>query len=198
MFKSLFVLAIFFFAQTAEPAILSPQAGQVLRGQIQVTGNLNVENFSSAELSFSYSSDTDTRFPLQAFSQIPADQNLAVWDTTLVSDGDYVLHLRVFFLDGTSQDVTVAGLKIRNDVALPTETVIPTSKAATTAEPSPTATMQPLKAPTQTPVYPTPTNLPPNPVTITPTSIFSYFAQGGLIAIVVIFLFAMILRLRKN
>jgi len=195
MLKSLLVLSLFFFAQTSEPSILSPQAGETLRGKVQIVGNLNVPNFSSAELAFSYASDSNSWFSIQSFSQIPADQNLAMWDTTLVTDGDYVLHLRVMFQDGTSQDIVVSDLKIRNDEIPATETSTPTQEES----PLPiTATLSPLEAPTATPIFPTPTSLPPNPITITATSIFYYFARGGLIAIVVIFLFAMVLRFRRN
>jgi len=195
MLKSLLVLTLLFFAQTTEPAIFSPQAGETLRGKVQVTGNLNVPNFSSAELAFSYASDANSWFPIQSISQIPADQNLALWDTTLVTDGDYVLHLRVFFQDGTSRDVVVSDLKIRNDEIPATETVTPT---AVDSSPQITATLSPLETATATPIFPTSTSLPPNPVTITSSSIFSYFARGGLIAIIVIFFFSLILRARRN
>jgi hypothetical protein len=196
MFKPLFVLAFFFFAQTSEPAILSPQAGETLRGKVQIIGNLNVPNFSSAEIAFSYASDSTSWFAIQTFSQIPVDQNLAMWDTSLVTDGDYVLHLRVFFQDGTSRDVVISDLKVRNDVAPDAATITPTIEAA--AAVTEAATPLSLEAPSATPVFPTPTNLPPNPVTITSSSIFYYFARGGLIAIVVIFLFSLILRLRRD
>lgn len=197
MLKALFVLTLF-WAQTAEPAIFSPQAGEALRGKVQIVGNLNVENFSSAELAFSYVAGAETVqswFPIQSFTQIPVDQNLAAWDTTLVTDGDYDLHLRVFFLDGTSRDVVVSGLRIRNAVQPVTATVTSTPEETRIL---PTATLPALDPFTPTPVFPTPTPLPPNPATITSISIFSYFAQGGLIAILVIAIFALILRFRRN
>ncbi|MBK8419669.1 MAG: hypothetical protein IPL17_12695 [Anaerolineales bacterium] len=53
-----------------------------------------------------------------------------MWDTTLLTDGDYTLRLRVYFQDGASQDILIQDLKLRNDVPLPTET--PTATATLT------------------------------------------------------------------
>ena len=39
--------------------------------KVQIIGNLNVENFSSAEIAFSYAADANGWFPIQTFSQIP-------------------------------------------------------------------------------------------------------------------------------
>jgi hypothetical protein len=195
MFKPLLFLSLLFFAQTTEPVILSPLAGDTLRGRIQIIGNLNLPNFASAELAFSYASDPNSWFPIQSFSQPPVDQNLVLWDTTLVTDGDYVLHLRVFFQDGTSQDIIVSDLKIRNDEISATET--PTPAQSESSLPI-TATLPALETPTPTPIFPTPTALPPNPAIVTPSSIISYFSKGGLIAVVAILLLSLIIRSRRN
>jgi hypothetical protein len=197
MFKFLLILPLLFFAQTAEPSILSPKAGETLRGQVEISGNLNVANFSSAELAFSYASDPDSWFTIQTFSQIPETQNLATWDTALLTDGDYILHLRVLFQDGSAQDIVISGLKIRNDEIPATDTPTPTEEESSprpiTATPAPT-----IDSVAITPVFPTPKPLPPNPATVTSISIFSYLARGGLLALVLFIFFALILRLRKN
>lgn len=194
MIPSLFVLALLFFAQTAEPQIASPQAGETLRGKIQITGNVNVENFVSARLSFSPVLDS-RRFFIAEFSQIPADPTLAEWDTTRIIDGDYDLYLTVTLADGSKKEAVARGLKVRNDEIPPTATVAPKEEQAAPTE---TATQPPLAPPTPTPNYPTPTPLPPNPAILTPASILLRFAQGGLIAVFVIFLFSLILRSRKD
>lgn len=205
MFKSLLILSLLFFAQTAEPSILSPQTGQTLRGQVQITGNLNIPNFSSAELAFSYASNpADTLqpnsgqgwFTLQKFSQPVTAQTLATWDTTLLTDGDYTLHLRVILQDGTSQDISISDLKIRNDESPVTDTPAPAEESSSlliTATPIPT-----INSATAAPIFPPPASLPPNPASVTSISIFSYFAQGGFITLALFVIFALILRLRKN
>ena len=125
-FFLLFVL-VFVAAQDTPPvAITFPAPDEILRGQVTITGQVNVSGFTSAQLDFAYASDpTNTWFNIQSFSQPLADATLAVWDTTLITDGDYVLRLRVNLEDGTFQEVTVP-IKIGNDM-LPTATPEPTA-----------------------------------------------------------------------
>ena len=107
------------------PVITAPTAGQILRGQVSITGTTDISNFASAELDFAYVSRLDRNmvhlrdfFPAcREFSQ------LAIWDTTSISDGDYILRLRVTLQDGSAQDATVK-VKVQNQVALPTVTAI--------------------------------------------------------------------------
>ena len=205
MFQSLLILALFFHAQTAELSIISPLSGDTLRGQVEIVGNLNVPNFASAELAFSYASNpADSWFTIQTFPQPVVDPTFAIWDTTTLTDGDYVLHLRVFFQDGSSQDIVVPDLKIRNDT-LPPTAILPT---ATATEFFDTITINPLPVssptgPTPEPepvllTYPSPTPMPANPASVTVPSIYSKFAQGVLIVFVLFIFFALVLRLRKN
>src|SRR5215216_9295 len=126
-----FLLPFVFFllaAQESPPvAITSPAPGEILRGQVTITGKVDVPSFVTAQVDFAYASDptTGTWFNIQTFSQPPADSTLATWDTTSITDGDYVLRLRVNFEDGTCQDATVP-LKIGNEM-LPTPTAEPSS-----------------------------------------------------------------------
>jgi len=203
MFNHLIFSLVFFLAQTADISIASPKSGDTLRGQVDIAGNMNVPNFASAELAFSYASNpADSWFTIQTFPQPVTNPTLAVWDTTTVTDGDYVLHLRVFLQDGSTQDVVVSDLKIRNDVPLVTVTpTVTESSDSITINPlqlSPpvgTSTIQPATA---RPTYPSPTSLPANPASVTATFIYSNFARGGLITLVLFAFFSLILRLRKN
>ena len=202
MFHYLLAFSLIFFAQTAEPSILTPQTGQTLRGQVQITGILDVDNFSSAELAFAYSAsnpaDNFAWFAIQTFSQPAKDSAIAVWDTTLLTDGDYTLRLRVNFLDGTLRDILVSDLKIRNDVPLPTETH--TATATLTLTPDiliPTSTPTRLPEVT-TPIFPSPIPLPINPASLTVPALYSTFGRGALIAFVLFVLFSLLLRLRRN
>lgn len=201
MFNHLLISFVFFLAQTANISITSPQPGDVLRGQVNIVGNMNVPDFASAELAFSYASNPADRFAwftIQTFPQPMQDPSLAVWDTTTLTDGDYILHLRVFLQDGSSQDVVVSDLKIRNDTPLPTASPTATeSFGFTTIDPLPVSspTIQPATA---LPTFPSPTPLPVNPASVTSSSIYSNFAQGGIITLVLFAFFSLILRLRKN
>jgi hypothetical protein len=203
MFNHLLISLVFFLAQTADISVASPKSGDILRGQVEIVGNMDVPDFASAELAFSYaipvggaSNPTGSWFTIQTFPQ-PVQNNptLAVWDTTTLTDGDYILHLRVFLQDGSTQDVVVSDLKIRNDVPLPTQSPTATESAGFIRI-DPTATLPP--AATALPTFPSPTPLPVNPVSVTTSSIYLNFARGGLIALVLFVFFSLILRLRKN
>lgn len=202
MLKFALALFILFQFQETAPVITSPQAGDTLRGKVEISGSMDVPGFASAELAFSYaaSSPAEAWFTIQNFTQPPADPVLAVWDTSLVTDGDYTLRLRVFLLDGTFQDVFVGDLKIRNDTPDPT--------ATPTDTPTPTPTLPffspsnplPLGVETSTPMpsLPTSTPLPPNPAALSAASILSVFGKSALAILGVSILVALLLRLRRN
>jgi hypothetical protein len=206
MFNHLLFSLVFFLAQTADISITSPKSGDILRGQVDIIGNMDVPNFASAELAFSYAipvggasnpADSFAWFAIQTFPQPMHAESptLATWDTTTLTDGDYILHLRVFLQDGSTQDVVVSDLKIRNDMPLPTQSPTATESAGFITI-NPTATIPP--AATTLPTFPSPTPLPANPVSVTSPSIYSNFARGGLITLVLFVFFSIILRLRKN
>jgi hypothetical protein len=201
MFNYFLISLVLLLSQTADISITSPQPDDTLRGQVNIVGNMNVPNFSSAELAFSYASipaDRFAWFTIQTFSQPMQDPTLAVWDTTSLTDGDYILHLRVFLQDGSSQDIVVSDLKIRNDTPLPTASATATEAFGfTTINPLAVAspTLQPATA---LPIFPSPTPLPINPASVTTSSIYSIFARGALITLVLFAFFSLILRLRRN
>lgn len=201
MIQHLLSLILVLFAQTAELSISAPKSAQILRGKLAISGFMDIPNFSTAELAFAYAASdgnaslpADSWFVIQAFSQPVKDSALAEWDTTVLTDGLYILRLRVFLQDGSFQEVTVANLQIGNDI--PLATVTPTKL--------PTATMTPQPAsPTDLPAiatiaHPSPTPLLANPASVSTTSIYSTFARGGLAVLVLFILFSLILRLRKN
>ena len=82
-------------AQDTPPITLtSPKTGDVLRGQVTITGTTDVPNFVSAQVDFTYASNpTGNWFALQTLSQPAQDAALFTWDTTSITDGDYLLRL---------------------------------------------------------------------------------------------------------
>ena len=183
----------------ASPVITSPAEGDILKGQVAVNGLTDLPNFASAELAFAYDPDpTGTWFTIQTTNLPVAGGLIATWDTTAVTDGDYMLRLRVSFLDASSQDALVK-VKVRNYTVVPTATpaVTPTATVvlqiptAIVIAASPTATVQP------TAVIPTPTSLPPNPARVTTGDIFSGFWKGALVVGLLVLLFGALVRLRR-
>ncbi len=186
-------------AQTTPPvAISSPLAGDVLRGQVTITGTTDIPNFLSAQLDFAYASNPDGNwFTLQALSQPVLDSTLATWDTITISDGDYILRLRVNLSDGTSQEVTVP-IKIQNDSPIPTPTTPATATPdfVTIGIPTPFL-LAASPTPTEVP-RPTPTALPTNSAALNQNAIYSSLGRGALV-IIGLFIFAgLIIRFRRS
>lgn len=182
----------------AEILITSPQSGRIVQGVVVISGSITVLGFSSYELSFSYNNDpTDTWFTLQTSSLPVVDGELGIWDTTVLTDGDYSLRLRVFLLDSSFQDITVTDLSVRNYTAVPTATMTPT--ATTVAQfVVPTAQLVAPAPATATPSRSTPTPFPPNPAGLQTPSIASALTRGALLAFLLFLGFGILLRLRRD
>jgi len=194
MLQTLFTLLLLFF-QDAPIGIVSPQPGATLRGQVNIAGNLAVANFSSAELAFAYASDpTSTWFIIQNFSFPILDTALATWDTTTLTDGGYILRLRVYLQDGSMQEAFVPDLKLRNDIPGPLETSTP--QADSVSVPTfPASTPVPATvAPTFAPLTP----LPVNPASLSEPSIYLNFARGALLALGIFFIMGVFFRIRRT
>jgi hypothetical protein len=172
-----------------QPVVIKPRAGEVLQGTVTVAGSSNMPGFLSAEIAFAYSGDTtETWFLLAASGQPVEDGTLATWDTTTISDGDYILRLRVTLTDGSYLDATVPDLRVRNYT--PVETLAPASTA-------PPVTLAAISTSTATP-YPTPTPLPPNPAELTPTNVWVSIGYGGLGAFLLFGIISIYLWLRRK
>jgi len=211
MLKLPLIFSLLLLIQTATVSITSPQAGDTLHGQVEITGNMDVPNFASAELAFSYTipegnafNPADSWFTIQTFHQpVQNNSTLAIWDTTALTDGDYVLHLRVFLQDGSLQDIVVSDLKVRNDAPPATDVPTPTeSSESITINPlaisSPVGNSAVQPIPTALLSFPSSTPLPANPASVTTSSIYSNFAWGALTVFVIFIVFSLLLRLRKN
>ena len=194
---------------TTSPVITAPTAGQVLRGQVSITGTTDIPNFASAELDFAYAADsTGTWFLVQTFSQPVANSAIATWDTASISDGDYILRLRVTLQDGSTQDATVK-IRVQNEtpISTATATIAPTAIMPTITL-TPIFTPQPLtptpimiaasSTPTSPPIFSTPTSLPPNPAEVKPGGIYADVQRGALVILGVFVVFGILIRLRRS
>lgn len=201
LMKTRFLLSISLLLIAAQdsppPAITSPAPDEALRGEVTVTGSTDLPNFLFAQLDFAYASDpTDTWFNIQTFSQPIADSTLAVWDTAPITDGDYILRLRVNLADSTFQEVTVP-VRVMNDTPIPTPTVIPPTSTPETALQVPTPFLL-AASPTPTDLpRPTPTSLPPNPASLGRNEVYGSLGRGALVMIGLFALAGLIVRLRR-
>ena len=163
-------------------AIDQPADGAVLRGRVRIDPELPA-GFASADLSFAYDGDTtNTWFTLVEIDRPIVGSLLATWDTTTISDGDYVLRLQVQGQGGTISEDRI-DVQVRNYTApvLPTPTVTATSSPVA---PVPTAMFLPIVATlTSTPsLQATSTPLPANPVAVSQTAVYGAFTRGALAA----------------
>ena len=169
----LMAAAVFFLARPVSPAraqfratltptlepilILSPEAGEVLQGNVAIVVLSDVPGFQSAELTFAYAGDPTGTWFLLTESDLPFKGTaMATWDTSTITDGEYDLRLTVFFRRGEPRQVIVPNLRVRNYTRIETGT------------PASSPTLDPVKptetlTPTISPPAPTPTPLPTNP-----------------------------------
>jgi hypothetical protein len=182
---------------TSPVAITSPVDGGIVGGQVTVTGTTDILGFASSQLDFAYASDsTGTWFALGTLSQPVADSPLAVWDTSLITDGDYVLRLRVFLQDGSFEETTIQ-IKVQNDAPIlaPTPLVTSTPNQLDAQMPTPFLVAA-SPTPTLTP-RPTPTALPTNAASLSQTTIYTSLGRGALVILGLFLLAGLILRFRR-
>jgi hypothetical protein len=186
----------FLLAQAPAVAITSPAPGAILRGEVTITGLTDVPGFASSQLDFSYvSNPTDTWFALQTSAQPAADSPLAVWDTTLITDGDYLLRLRVFLTDGTFQEVTVP-VRVQNDTPIPPTPADASAPSRPEVQLPTPFLIAPSPTPTSTP-RPTPTPLPTNPASLSATAIPASLGRGALVVLGLFAFAGLLLRFRR-
>mgnify|MGYP001615802363 CR=1 FL=1 len=153
--------------------ITSPAQNEAVAGVVNITGTATHPQFVRYEIAFAYDPNpTDTWFELQPPSETQvADGLLASWDTAGISDGTYMIRLRVYSSDSaTPQETIVRGIKIQN-TAPPTAAPTATGEAATpaptlvlpTATPAPTLASSPFPIPS--PVSPSSSSLDLSPYT---------------------------------
>jgi len=168
--------------------ISTPQTGDVLQGQVSIQGTSQIDGFVSAEVEFSYSGADEAWYVIQASQQGVTEGELAVWDTTTITDGNYTVRLTVHLQDGRSMRYEVEELRVRNYTAV--ETATPNGSL-----PSDPAT------PTQPAVIRTPTPHPTvaaNPAAVNPAQFMISLIQGAAVTLVLFFGFGLYFWLRRR
>jgi hypothetical protein len=186
-------------AQEGDQATISyPIEAQFVQGIVSINGSVTALGFASYELSFAYENDpTQTWFELESSTLPVFDGELGTWDTTTLTDGDYTLRLRIFLLDGTTQETTISGLRVRNYTPIPTSTPTPTATPVVQFA-APTAQLIAPAPATATSSLPTPTLLPPNPVSLANNSISEALGQGAALTLLLFVVLGLLLRLRRE
>ena len=163
-------------AYVSHISITQPQPNQAIQGIVIILGSTNVRNFSNSTLDFSYHDNpTDTWFPISNSSQGVVNDQLAAWDTTIITDNNYTLRLTVTTQTGQTLTYLVDNIRVRN--YSPIETLTPGPPSTQNALSNPVLpTMQKLTPMTATP-------FPTNPVTIQTSDL----TRTGLFGILLVF-----------
>jgi hypothetical protein len=95
--------------------IASPAAGDIIRGVVPVMGTADGSGFFSYDLEYAFSgSENANWFPITHSSQSVIEAALGTWDTTVITDGDYSIRLRVTYQDGSQELILVEHVMVRN------------------------------------------------------------------------------------
>ena len=172
--------------------ISNPVEGSLVQGTVNIVGKTDVNGFSGYELEFTYDPNTiETWFLIARSTERVNDGQLATWDTSNLTDGDYLLRLRVFFQDGSWRDYTTPSIKVRNYTA--TQTTIPTKAQSILPTSLPTL----ISTSTST-AMPTPSPFPRNEAEISMSQVLTNLGQGALFTLLIFVFFALILRSRNR
>ncbi len=189
-------------AQTGDSSgveITAPSTGTPLQGAISIVGSTLIDGFSSWEITFGYAHDTSgSWFLISEGDEQTTRGELAQWDTTTITDGDYNLRLTVYLQGGRREHFVVNNLRVRN--YSPIETITPTPTLTSTPfteTPHPSRTPTSTTEPTETQIPNTPTPLPTNPATITQNNINNSLLRGGAGALVAFVLIGLYLSIKR-
>lgn len=156
--------------QAAVAIITAPVPGDTVLGIINIRGTAASPEFARYEIAFAYDPNpTDTWFEIQPASTSQVTEGpLAVWDTTGITDGNYMIRLRVFSSgSNTPVETILRNIQVRN-----------TAPTGTAVQPLPSPpgpgldapTTQPSSTPTLALLDTTATPLPSPSATIAATS----------------------------
>lgn len=174
--------------QNDQIEITYPGHGNAVQGLVQITGTANVAEFQSYRLEFSLqNAASPSWFLIHQQSSPVIDDILGEWDTSVLTDGEYMLRLSIYTQNSSVSTILVEQIRIRNYSPIETDTPTPTSENILTT-PTPTVTATPTIPPSASP-----TPLPPNPVAINENALQKAAIAGvviGFFGVVIIIIYA--------
>lgn len=168
-------------AAADKPKVNSPRPGEALQGVVLVIGTTDIAGFQSAETEFSYDEDGEVWFVLEQSKVAVINDQLARWDTTTITDGQYRLRVRVHLEDGGVSETVVTGLRVRNyspvETGTPAIEMEPGVEASSVVEGGPTVQITATSLPSATP-------RPVNPAEVTTLDLVHSGMQGIVVILV--------------
>jgi hypothetical protein len=139
------------WAQT-ESGITSPAPGSTVSGAVPIIGTAVSESFDRYELAYKPEPSSEEAYAYlgEGREQVVDDQ-LGVWQTDELAQGEYSLRMRVVRTDGNYTEYFVTNLTVGEEVEEPTpapeDTPTPLPATATPVLAQPTAAVQPTATP---------------------------------------------------
>ena len=163
-----------------------PVADQVVQGALIIRGNTSVDGFLSYEIDFAYASgSTQSRFLVQESTSPVLDSILAVWDTSVITNGDYNLRLVINKAGEDQEIIVINGLDVRNYTPIESQTPAPSRTYTTSINAISTLTASPLVTSTTvaTSAVPIQAALSANPAEISAAQVGLTFGKGVAVTI---------------
>ena len=164
LFRSLLLLSLLLLIASASKSVdaqieddraiglTDPVPGAPVQGLVQISGFIDVEEWERYDLEFAFTQQ-NVWFPISIRQSALEGNILGEWDTSSITDGDYDLRFTVFLADGTSLEILVEGVRVRNYSMIETSTPAPTSvDIQQTYTPTPENTQTPASEATNTPI----------------------------------------------
>jgi len=167
--------------QPGNGEISMPVSGQLVLGAVIIRGNTSVNGFLSYEIDFAYTSDpTQSWFLIQESTSPVSDGILAVWDTSVITDGDYSLRLLISKAGDGQETIEITDMHVHNYTPIETQTPTSTKVYATSIAALSTMTARPLVTSTAMVATAPPIQgaLPANPAEISAAQVGLTFAKG--------------------
>lgn len=109
--------------QSTPVRVSEPRSGEALQGLVEIRGTTDLPGFRLAEVSFGYQEDpTDTWFIIEQSTTPVSKDIIARWDTSMITDGQYRLRVRVEFAGQQEVEFVVTNLRVRNYTPIETST----------------------------------------------------------------------------
>jgi len=162
-------------------SLISPKPGEAVQGVVSILGTTQVTGFSSAQLSFTYSTSSIRSWFLIGESQKPVtNETIVTWDTTSITDGNYDLQLVVTLNDGSQLNTLVTGIRVRNYTPINGNSPLPTLSENILEPTLSTPTLVGELIASSTTQFLTKTALPPNPAGLNKIDLLGGMLKGGL------------------
>lgn len=97
------------------PRVDTPRPGEIIQGQVTISGQTELEGFQYSEAFFGYQENLPGDWFFISRQDTPVRNGIiTIWDTTLISDGIYDLKISVHLSDGSKMETIVEDLEVKN------------------------------------------------------------------------------------